>query len=62
MWVCAGLCVVGAALALAIHADILQTREPEPAAAESPHPGDCLHCDVQGPPTHVTPHRAGARS
>lgn len=29
-----------------------------PATAEdSPHPGDCLHCGVEGPPTHVSPHQ-----
>jgi EmrB/QacA subfamily drug resistance transporter len=24
-------------------------------AEESPHPGDCFHCGVEGPPTHVRP-------
>jgi EmrB/QacA subfamily drug resistance transporter len=54
MWVCAGLCVLGGLLALGIRNDVL-AAEPETTPAESPHPGDCLHCGVEGPPTHVIP-------
>jgi MFS family permease len=62
MWVCAALCVVGGFVALAIRNDVL-TAEPaepsdetaEPLIDEAPHPGDCFHCDVEGPPTHIKP-------
>jgi MFS family permease len=57
LWVCAGLCVAGGLLAVGIRNDVL---EPEPAPArlpESPRPGECLHCGVEGPPTHVVPVR-----
>jgi EmrB/QacA subfamily drug resistance transporter len=27
-------------------------------AEESPHPGECFHCGVEGPPTHVRPVKA----
>jgi EmrB/QacA subfamily drug resistance transporter len=56
MWVCAALCVAGGLVALGVRNDVFAT---EPAATdevdEAPHPGDCLHCGVEGPPTHVVP-------
>lgn len=55
MWLCAGLCVVGGALALGVRNDVLEappTPEEEPA---SPRPGDCWHGAIEGPPTHVVP-------
>jgi EmrB/QacA subfamily drug resistance transporter len=66
MFVCAGLCVVGGFVALGIRNDVLAEREPvaPPCDGEcphcySPHPGDCLHFDVESPPTHVVPeHKA----
>jgi EmrB/QacA subfamily drug resistance transporter len=59
MWVCAALCVVGGLLALGVRNDVLAGEPDESADDESPHPGDCLHCGVEGPPTHVKPvHRA----
>jgi EmrB/QacA subfamily drug resistance transporter len=64
LWVCAGLCVVGGLLALGVSNDVLSAESAElrPAAvAESPQPGDCFHCGVEGPPTHVVPiHRVAA--
>jgi EmrB/QacA subfamily drug resistance transporter len=61
MWLCAGLCVLGGIAALGVRNDVLAVpaEEPteEPAAPdEAPHPGECLHCGVEGPPTHVRPH------
>lgn len=52
--ICAGMAVVGALLALGIQNGVLTGgRMAEPAGA--PHPGECLHCGVDGPPTHVRP-------
>jgi EmrB/QacA subfamily drug resistance transporter len=53
MWLCAGLCVVGALLALGVRNDVLApAAEPEPVA-EAPAPEDCFSCGVTGPPTHL---------
>lgn len=55
MWVCAALCVAGGLVALGVRNDVL-AGEPAPEVVdEAPHPGDCLHCGVEGPPTHVLP-------
>jgi EmrB/QacA subfamily drug resistance transporter len=56
--VCAVLAVVGGLIALGIHNGVLGSPEPEP---ESPGPGKCLHCGVDGPPTHVRPTHAGVK-
>jgi MFS family permease len=55
MWLCAGLCVLGGLVALWVRNDVLEagpTPDPEPT---SPRPGDCMHCGMQSPPTHVVP-------
>ncbi|MFL6123942.1 MFS transporter [Actinophytocola sp.] len=59
MWICAGLCVAGAPLALGVRNDVLAPA-PQPAAgaepapvAASPAPADCFHCGVTDPPTHL---------
>ncbi|PPK70601.1 MFS transporter [Actinokineospora auranticolor] len=53
--VCAGLAAIGGLLALSIRDNVLAaTPEPTPA----PQPGECFHCGVEGPPTHVVPARA----
>jgi hypothetical protein len=52
MWLCAGLCVSGGVLALWIRNDVL-APVPEPVS-EAPAPGDCLHCGVTAPPTHLS--------
>jgi EmrB/QacA subfamily drug resistance transporter len=56
--VCAVLAVVGGLIALGIHNGVLGAPEPKP---ESPGPGGCLHCGVEGPPTHVRPTHAGLK-
>ncbi|HEY4024199.1 MAG TPA: MFS transporter [Pseudonocardiaceae bacterium] len=58
--ICAGLAVVGGVLGLFVDNTTLRTPAPDETAPveESPHPGDCLHCGVEGPPTHVRPSRA----
>ncbi|HJP75148.1 MAG TPA: MFS transporter [Pseudonocardiaceae bacterium] len=68
--ICAGLAVVGGILGLFINNNVLRgpaPSEPEPGPdapqtpapiEDAPHPGDCLHCGVEGPPTHVRPSRA----
>ncbi|WP_037066764.1 MFS transporter [Pseudonocardia acaciae] len=56
MWICAGLCLVGGALAVGIRNDVL-AGAPADAMVEAPRPGECLHCGVEGPPTHVVPGR-----
>jgi EmrB/QacA subfamily drug resistance transporter len=58
MWVCAGLAVLGGLLALGIDNNILSNAPSPEDATETPHPGDCLHCDPTAPPTHITPTRA----
>jgi EmrB/QacA subfamily drug resistance transporter len=60
MWVCAALCVAGGLIALGVRNDVLAGDSGAAPAApdevdEAPHPGDCLHCGVEGPPTHVVP-------
>jgi EmrB/QacA subfamily drug resistance transporter len=63
MWLCAGLCVVGGLLALGVRDDVLTpAAEPEPVeevelwrTPEAPRPGECLHCGILSPPTHVVP-------
>ncbi|HVK24095.1 MAG TPA: MFS transporter [Actinokineospora sp.] len=50
--ICAALCVVGGLLALGVRGNVLAIEEHVP---DSPHPGDCLHCSVDAPPTHVKP-------
>ncbi|WP_037361917.1 MFS transporter [Amycolatopsis orientalis] len=49
--ICAVLAIAGGLIALGIHNGVLGAAE----ADDSPHPGDCLHCGVEGPPTHVHP-------
>jgi len=51
--ICAVLAIAGGLIALGIHNGVLGAADPEPD--EAPHPGDCLHCGVEGPPTHVHP-------
>ena len=53
--VCAGVAAVGGLLALGTDNDTLRDTTPQ-ADAETPGPGDCHSCGVEGPPTHV---RAG---
>ncbi|WP_020664392.1 MFS transporter [Amycolatopsis benzoatilytica] len=51
--ICAVLAIAGGLIALGIHNGVLGSSAAEPD--ESPHPGECLHCGVEGPPTHVHP-------
>ena len=59
--VCAGLCVLGGLTALGVRADVLTTAVPVAGPAPSteprrnPAPGECLHCGIDAPPTHVVP-------
>ena len=51
--ICAILAVLGGLIALGIHNGVLEPpSEPSPPD-EHPHLGECLHCGVEGPPTHV---------
>ncbi len=70
--ICAGLAVLGGLLGLFLDNGVLRgpapdktaptpTSPPAPALTpvdEAPHPGDCLHCGVEGPPTYVRPVRS----
>jgi MFS family permease len=56
--VCAALAVLGGLIALGIHNGVLGTPDTE---SDSPQPGECLHCGVEGPPTHVHPAHATTR-
>jgi EmrB/QacA subfamily drug resistance transporter len=63
--ICAALSVVGGALGLFIDNNTLKAPAPDatqpPAPVdEAPHPGDCLHCGVEGPPTYIQPSRASS--
>lgn len=62
--VSAVLAVGGGLLGLGVAGNVLAVpaeREPEPGEAvtveAAPKPGECLHCPVDGPPTHVRPAR-----
>ena len=55
--VCAGAAAVGGLLALGTDNDTLRDTTPQPDA-ETPGPGDCHSCGVEGPPTHVRAGRA----
>lgn len=51
--ICAVLAMLGGLIALGIHNGVLEPpAEPSPPD-EHPHLGECLHCGVEGPPTHV---------
>jgi EmrB/QacA subfamily drug resistance transporter len=56
MWICAGLCLVGALVALGVRNDVLA---PEPVTALAPAedapaaPADCYHCGVTEPPASL---------
>ncbi|MDQ3402543.1 MAG: MFS transporter [Actinomycetota bacterium] len=52
LWICAILAAVGGVLALGVRGNVFATPSPE---ADCPHPGDCLVCTVESPPTHVRP-------
>lgn len=55
LMICAVLAAVGGVLALGVRNDVLGTSpEPEEERA-APAPGECLHCGVEGPPTHIRP-------
>ncbi|MCP2260617.1 drug resistance transporter, EmrB/QacA subfamily [Streptoalloteichus tenebrarius] len=55
--VCAGLCVVAGLVASGVDNRVLASAaaKPEPAEHELAHPGECLCCGVEGPPTHLSP-------
>ncbi|MFL6143288.1 MAG: MFS transporter [Labedaea sp.] len=63
MVLCAVVCALGGLVALGIRNDVLAEQPAGDEVAEAPHPGDCLHCGVSTPPTHVVPaHRMSAAS
>jgi EmrB/QacA subfamily drug resistance transporter len=51
--ICAVLAAVGSVIALGVRNDVLSA--PPEKSPEAPAPGDCLHCGVEGPPTHIKP-------
>ncbi|MDT7725794.1 MAG: hypothetical protein QOI21_2370 [Actinomycetota bacterium] len=53
--VCAALAILGGLIALGIHNGVLGVPDTE---AIAPQPGECLHCGVDAPPTHVRPTHA----
>jgi MFS family permease len=52
---CAVAAIIGGVLAVGVDNRVLSAA---PEQNECPHPGECLHCGVEGPPTHI---RSGAR-
>ncbi|MFC0116251.1 MFS transporter [Kibdelosporangium aridum] len=53
LMICAVLAAAGGLVALGVRNDVL-SGPPEPEH-EAPAPGECLHCGVEGPPTHIKP-------
>ncbi|MFD5831035.1 MFS transporter [Lentzea sp. NPDC060358] len=47
---CAVAAVAGGLLAFGVDNRVLAAA---PEQDEAPHPGECLHCGVEGPPTHI---------
>ncbi|MFJ5987317.1 MFS transporter [Lentzea sp. NPDC092896] len=47
---CAGAAIIGGLLAIGVDNRVLDAA---PEQHEAPHPGECLHCGVEGPPTHI---------
>ncbi|SEQ26825.1 drug resistance transporter, EmrB/QacA subfamily [Lentzea xinjiangensis] len=47
---CAVAAIIGGLLAVGVDNRVLDAA---PEQHETPHPGECLHCGVEGPPTHV---------
>ncbi len=72
MWLCAGLAVLGGALALWVRNDVLSPPVAPPlppapapvparsAIADLPEQGDCMTCGLLSPPTYVRPTRSSA--
>ncbi|OZM71037.1 MFS transporter [Amycolatopsis antarctica] len=56
LWVCAGLAVVGGTLGAATRNRVLAAEDDFGGPSEAPRPGECLHCDVEGTPTHLRAH------
>ena len=56
--ICAIAAVLGGLTAFFIDNKVLGQPATPPVVEDSPHPGDCLHCGVEGPPTHVVPHHS----
>ncbi|MGW3999353.1 MFS transporter [Amycolatopsis sp. NPDC004772] len=55
--ICAALAIAGGLIALGIHNGVLAPpSSPSPDAKpddDCPHLGECYHCGVEGPPTHI---------
>ncbi|WP_439662923.1 MFS transporter [Lentzea sp. HUAS TT2] len=47
---CAAAAIIGGLLAIGVDNGVLSAA---PDQQEAPHPGECLHCGVEGPPTHI---------
>ncbi len=47
---CAVAAIIGGVLAVGVDNEVLDAA---PEQHEAPHPGECLHCGVEGPPTHI---------
>ncbi|MFD4643907.1 MFS transporter [Lentzea sp. NPDC058436] len=47
---CAVAAILGGVLAFGVDNRVLAAA---PEQQEAPHPGECLHCGVEGPPTHI---------
>ncbi|MGW5050443.1 MFS transporter [Actinokineospora sp. NPDC004072] len=49
--IAAAMAAAGGLLALGVRGNVLAAAPEHPE--EGPHPGDCLHCDIDAPPTHI---------
>ena len=47
---CAAAAIIGGLLAFGVDNGVMAAA---PEQHEAPHPGECLHCGVEGPPTHI---------
>ena len=54
--ICAIAAVAGGLIAFWVDNRVLGEARTAAVVEDSPRPGDCLHCGVEGPPTHVVPH------
>ena len=52
LWVCAGLAAAGGLLGAATRNGVFACGGAD-TGSENPLPGECLHCDVEGTPTHI---------
>ncbi|UVS76744.1 MFS transporter [Actinokineospora sp. UTMC 2448] len=51
--IAAVMAAIGGLLAIGVRGNVLAEAHTPEETADAPHPGECLHCDIDAPPTHV---------